>query len=94
MPPRKDALIALVLLLLGLTVLFEDPHWAIPLLTLGWTVPLAWRRTHTLAAVAAVVVTVGALAALFPDGPSQDAIPLALVICAYTGGRWLDVPAA
>ena len=94
MPPRKDALIALVLLLLGLTVLFEQPHWSIPLLTLGWTVPLAWRRARTLPAVTVVVATVAALGALFPDGPSQDAIPLALIICAFTGGRELDTPAA
>lgn len=94
MPPRKDALIALVLLLLGLTVVLDDPHWAIVPLTLGWTVPLAWRRVRTLPAITAVVGTVALLGALFPDGPSQDAIPLALLICAYTGGRELDTPGA
>ena len=94
MPPRKDALIALALLLLGLTVAFEDPPWPILPLTLGWTVPLAWRRLRPLPVITTVVATVALLGVLWPDGPSQDAIPLALLICAYTGGRELDTPGA
>jgi signal transduction histidine kinase len=89
-----DMLIALALLLLGLTVLAGDPPLAVVLLTPVWTVPLAWRRVHPLPAIAVVVAAVGAVGALYPDGPSQDAIPLALLVCAYTGGRQLDPPAS
>ena len=94
MPPRKDAVIALALLLFGLTALIEGPHrLVVGVLTVGWTVPLAWRRVYPLPVIAAVVATAG-LAGLLYEEPSQAAIPLALLLAAYTGGRELDVPAA
>jgi DNA-binding NarL/FixJ family response regulator len=75
-------------------VLLEDPHPAIPLLTAVWSLPLAWRRVHPLPAISAVVGSVALIGLVFADEPSQDAIPLALLIAAYSGGRELDPPAA
>ncbi len=75
-------------------MLLEDPHPAIPLLTAVWSLPLAWRRVHPLPAISAVVGSVALIGLVFADEPSQDAIPLALLIAAYSGGRELDPPAA
>ena len=85
--------LAAVLLAAGeASVIASDPDRPVllALLTALYTVPLALRRRSPLPVIAVVVAAV-ALTALLSD-TSQIAIPLALLVAAFTAGRELDPP--
>lgn len=93
---RGDVVLAAVLLLAGEAAVIADPGphpWAIAALTVAYTVPLAVRRGYPLPVITIVLAAVGGCA-LVADEPSQIAVPVALLVAAFTGGRELDPPQA
>ena len=89
-------MLAAILLLAGEAAVIAEPGphpWAIAALTVAYTVPLAVRRRYPLAVIAIVLAAVGGCA-LVADEPSQIAVPVALLVAAFTGGRELDPPHA
>lgn len=88
-----DLVLAAVLLAAGeAAVMAGDPDRPVvlALLTALYTVPLGLRRRWPLPVIAAVITAV-ALTSLLSD-TSQIAIPLALLVAAFTAGRELDPP--
>jgi signal transduction histidine kinase len=93
---RVDLVLAALLLLAGEAAVVADPGphpLPIAALTVVCTLPLAFRRRLPLLVVALVVGAATAMSAV-ADEPSQIAVPVALLIAAFTGGRELDPPQA
>jgi len=68
----------------------DAPLWALMLAAVGYTVPFAFRREHTLAAVCIVIASVVAESALLTDATRYFVPFLGAMLFSYSAGAYLE----
>jgi signal transduction histidine kinase len=72
----------------------DAPLWALMLAAAGYTIPFAFRREHTLAAVCIVIASVVAESALLTDATRYFVPFLEAMLFSYSAGAYLEGRAA